>query len=748
MTEIDNHPHEQPLESWKEIAAYLKRDVRTVIRWEKSEGLPVHRQMHQARGSVFAYPSELEAWKGRRELRFDAAPLITPWRRAVSAVAFALTILLALVTMSSGPIHSPAFAAGGEGSSGAVLRQIKFDGLEKASWAQLSPDGKKMLYVRGKEDEPPISQFVLRIMDLSSGQDQSIVADFSRNAGSRDFKWSPDGSHIVYRYKGNQLRVISATGGESRLVWSSSDPKIFPKPLDWSRDGQSILVAVIDETEWTTRLAVLPAEGGEPRFVVRGKRNELDDFGRFSPDGEFIVGHRTEGGNTDIYVWAVDNGRETRVTDQPGLDVAAGWSPDGKYLVFMSDRAKTLDLWAVSMSEGEPRGTPFRVRQDLGKNALVTGFTAAGQLTMVVAGEGTPSDLLVLPVDPSTGEARGEFAPFAKYPTGGFSLRWSPDGKRIAYTSRKGQMRMPSIFVNSLEGKEEQEIRVEGCYVVNVEWSPDGRHLLFPGVQNDGYVDLFRVSLEDRQITPLHLGGRRGPGYKGGFVNLQWLPGANKFIFERLATANSEGFDIYTMNSDGKQVQLVAEKVPTSIWTWNSPDGRQVAYRQGQDLKLLNLADKSSMTLTTFPPGKFVSGPAWSPDARRIAFTDTRQLRVRSVGESTSKVLVEAPGGLEMGDLPLFGGTAWSPDGSRIAYLLQEASKAAGGKSELWVVPSAGGRPQRIAAAPASHPHLSNVVWHPSGDMIVATGDAADEQNRSLQYWVLENFLPVAKAAH
>ena len=59
------------LDSWKEIAAYLKRDVRTVIRWEKTEGLPVRRQMHQARGSVFAYPSELEAWKTSRELRLD-----------------------------------------------------------------------------------------------------------------------------------------------------------------------------------------------------------------------------------------------------------------------------------------------------------------------------------------------------------------------------------------------------------------------------------------------------------------------------------------------------------------------------------------------------------------------------------------------------------------------------------------------------------------------------------------------------
>lgn len=48
------------LDSWKEIAAYLKRDVTTVHRWEKKEGLPVHRHVHDKQGSVYAYRSELD----------------------------------------------------------------------------------------------------------------------------------------------------------------------------------------------------------------------------------------------------------------------------------------------------------------------------------------------------------------------------------------------------------------------------------------------------------------------------------------------------------------------------------------------------------------------------------------------------------------------------------------------------------------------------------------------------------------
>jgi non-specific serine/threonine protein kinase len=51
------------LDSWKEIAAYLKRGVRTVRRWEHEEGLPVHRQVHRVLGSVYAFKSEIESWR-------------------------------------------------------------------------------------------------------------------------------------------------------------------------------------------------------------------------------------------------------------------------------------------------------------------------------------------------------------------------------------------------------------------------------------------------------------------------------------------------------------------------------------------------------------------------------------------------------------------------------------------------------------------------------------------------------------
>lgn len=105
------------LESWKEIAGYLKREVRTVQRWEKREGLPVHRHQHDERATVYAYKAELDAWwqNGRSRLEGEngkekrpgegrsAAPngqdshLRRHWRLWLAAAAVALTVSAATI---------------------------------------------------------------------------------------------------------------------------------------------------------------------------------------------------------------------------------------------------------------------------------------------------------------------------------------------------------------------------------------------------------------------------------------------------------------------------------------------------------------------------------------------------------------------------------------------------------------------------------------------------------------------------
>ena len=95
-------PEADRLESWKEIATYLGREVRTVQGWEKNEGLPVHRHQHARQGSVFAFKSELDAWREARKQspeEPDPSPVpvpVEPGRpRWVGLVAGLAVVLLA-----------------------------------------------------------------------------------------------------------------------------------------------------------------------------------------------------------------------------------------------------------------------------------------------------------------------------------------------------------------------------------------------------------------------------------------------------------------------------------------------------------------------------------------------------------------------------------------------------------------------------------------------------------------------------
>jgi TolB-like protein/Flp pilus assembly protein TadD len=120
-------PPEDRLDSWKAIAAYLKRDVTTVQRWEKREGMPVHRHLHDKGGSVYALTAEIDAWLRNRGARSEEehkeSPEETPveaetgparkWRpRADSWPVLAGMVALALVAVAYAMFRSrPGHAA-------------------------------------------------------------------------------------------------------------------------------------------------------------------------------------------------------------------------------------------------------------------------------------------------------------------------------------------------------------------------------------------------------------------------------------------------------------------------------------------------------------------------------------------------------------------------------------------------------------------------------------------------------------
>ena len=196
------------LESWKKIAAYLRRDVRTVQRWEQTHGLPVHRHQRAHRAIPFAYTAELEAWWKRQ----SQAPESVESQHRLPRTRIAAVVALVVVAVSgilawlylhggSAPAQSVAVLAFIDLSEGMAHEEFA-DGISEELTDRLSRDAglhvpapASSFYYKYKE--VPIPQIgnalgVAHVMDGSvrkSGDRVRIVARLMR-AEDASVVWS------------------------------------------------------------------------------------------------------------------------------------------------------------------------------------------------------------------------------------------------------------------------------------------------------------------------------------------------------------------------------------------------------------------------------------------------------------------------------------------------------------------------------------------------------------------------------
>jgi Tol biopolymer transport system component len=628
-----------------------------------------------------------------------------------------------------GALSAGATLAARAGDAGVVFRQIGFDGLGNPT-ARFSPDGKTVVYVHMKESVP---RFSIRARNLVSGAERVLVD--SIQDVSHFFQLSMDGSTVAYRNGRRVLRTVNVREGDPRTVWTSPDSATGITPGGWAPDNRHLAVFVNENKSRTTRLVIVPTVGGTPKPVVSGSESELHEFAQFSPSGTYIAGMKTLNGNTDVYVWSADGGDEQRITTHPAVDEAPYWSPDGSFLVFGSDRSGNYDLWAVPMTGSTPAGSPFRVKAGIGRRALVTGMMPSGAVTIAMPTEGSPDDLFVLAGDLTESATGNELRPFAGHATQRSFLRWSADAKRIAYTSRKGS-NQGRIYVSSGSAPEETEIPTRGYFLTNVEWAPDGEHLIFPGVrEEDGRAGVFSVSLADHRVEPVYLGGQTGRGRAGAFVNLHWLPVAGRFFVQALDSSRLES---YLLDANGQAFQRVGDELPTTYWAWPSPNGRFVAYRDDQSLRAVSVDGRRSHLLAEWTDTLWMDvQPGWSPAGDEVAWAYKTELSVFNAARGLRRVLATVPEGSRILNPPV-----WAPDGSQVAYVVRSMTAAVGGRDEVWLIPAVGGTPTRRALAPQGYPLLQLEAW-PSTGALSATGRSRPSAVGSgYQHWILENFLP------
>jgi Tol biopolymer transport system component len=229
----------------------------------------------------------------------------------------------------------------------------------------VSSDAKRLVYraVRHGKQE-------LWTRSLSGGDDRLLLTATAISAP----RWSPDGTHLVYRRDVPALRpgapvervvaVMAADGSDERLLTKPRPMSTAEQlaPFDWSADGKKILSACpTDEGVMGVCLFSLPT--ATVRMITSRANHRLYEA-QFSPDGRWVSFNAvTTPGISTIYTVSTSGGEWTAITDSRVWDDKPRWAPDGRTVYFISRRAGFVNLWGrrFDPETGTPVGDPFQI---------------------------------------------------------------------------------------------------------------------------------------------------------------------------------------------------------------------------------------------------------------------------------------------------------------------------------------------------------------------------------------------------
>jgi Tol biopolymer transport system component len=535
----------------------------------------------------------------------------------------------------------------------------------------------------------------LAVRDLATGQKRRLT---NKDPRSLEFAMhsvpSPDDKEAAYTWynKDNfyDLRIVGLDAPNPRVLYADAGLS-YLDPVDWSPDGRNIL-AIFYLKDKGSQIALVSATDGTARILKTFER-EAPDRARFSPDGRYIAYDlpQQEGSSShDIFLLPTEGEREIPLVQHAANDVVFDWTPDGKRLLFGSDRSGTMGAWWIPIVDGKPDGTPELVKPDLGQDVRPLGFTRDGSYFYNV--RTGMSEVHIAELDVATGKLlAGPTLATQRFAGSNSRPDWSPDGRRLVFLSQRGPgvWGARAICVRDTASGEVRELRSKLDRVVSVYWYPDGQSLLVAAQHPTGNFGAFRIDINTGDFervdlrSPLGWGAALSPDGKMLFYH-QWSDAAN--------TAS-----------------IVARELSS-----------------GHEKALFSIGELSY---------HFCAGVALSRDGRALA------LAVSDAASGSKSIKILAAAGGEARDLlgevemPFPGSIAWTPDGRSLLFVKQVNPRDQ--KTELWAIPVQGGDPRRLDLTAKN---MRDLRIHPDGRHIAF----ASRGDRS-EVWAMDNFLPSAK---
>ncbi|MGH9661030.1 MAG: TolB family protein, partial [Bryobacteraceae bacterium] len=348
-----------------------------------------------------------------------------------------------------------------------------------------SLDGKYLSCV-----DPDTGDLALR--GLATGEHRRLT----RHARPGEFAYfsiiSPDSRFVAYAWfnaeRFYELRLVGIDGTGERVLYRNEEAG-FVQPSAFSPDGKQILTLLFRKDN-ISQIALVPVAGG-PARVLKSLNWVYPKKMDFSPDGRFIVydNFAAPGASQrDVFALAADGSRETRLVENPAEDLFPVWSPDGRGVVFASNRAGSMDAWWIGVEDGRARGEPRRLRRDVGR-FLPMGLTRAGAYYYGL--RSGASDIWIAGPD-------GAGAPLAsRYAGRNSEPQFSPDGARVAYLSVEGSENFGTesrlLSIQDVKTGRERHLAPKLAHFERLRWSPDAQSLLAGGSDGKGRAGLFRI---------------------------------------------------------------------------------------------------------------------------------------------------------------------------------------------------------------------------------------------------------------
>ncbi len=533
------HAAGERLDTWKEIAAYLKRDLRTVQRWERSKGLPVHRLGEGKRVPIYAMLSELDDWWRRSaELLSTEMPPRPRSRVWLWVAGIAVTAALAgLVGWWLAARRPPR-----------QFRVVRLTSSQSSAYRPaFSPDGSQIAFVACGEERGPCRLFVQM---TSGGPPRALTTEPVDSCVA----WSPDGSRIAF-VRRSSIYLVSPLGPPERKVAQG-------RCAAWTPDGKSLVVTTAEAFRSSLYMVSLDT-GSSTRLTNPTVESGGDTYAVFSPDGRNIAFQRYFAGiGNEIYVMpmshGVSQGPEWRLTRDAGFVAGFAWMPNGREIVFASDRGGRRSLWRIGVRPGaEPRriaGTddasfPAISRGAHTRIAYEVGFADRNIWRMEISPDRGPAGPAQRIVDSTADDDEPQF---------------SSDGSLLAFISkRSGNF---EVWISNSDGSHPTQVTSFGGPIVGApRWSPDGRRLTFNVLLHDN-MDIFVVNADGgglRSLTSEPSWEARSSWSRDG----RWIYfRSNRSGTEQIWKAPSEGGAAVQVTQDG------------ALDAAESPDGKLLYY--------------------------------------------------------------------------------------------------------------------------------------------------------------------------